>query len=88
MLAVTDYIAKIEGICGAEKDIVVTLKLEKKDAAIANILKRSIVKKSGGFMFELEFQGVTFRVFSSGRVVFRGIKNKKERNRLLAALLL
>lgn len=89
MPTVKDCIAKIEGICGAEKDIIVIFKSEKTDATITNILKRSKVKKSvSGYMFELEFQGVTFRLFTSGRAVFRSIKNKKELNRILTTLLL
>ncbi len=89
MPTIKDYIATIEGICGAEKDVIVTFKCEKKDIAITNIIKRSVVKKSvSGYMFELEFQNVTFRIFSSGRAVFRSIKNRKELNRILAALLL
>jgi hypothetical protein len=89
MPTIKDYIATIEGICGAETDVIVTLRSEEKDTAITNIIKRSILKKSvSGFMFELEFQYVTFRLFSSGRAVFRNIKNKKELNRILAALLL
>ena len=89
MPTIKDYIATIGGICGAEKDIIVTLKREKKDIAITKIIKRSIVKKSvSGFMFELEFQDVTFRLFGSGRAVFRSIKNREELNRILTALLL
>jgi TATA-box binding protein (TBP) (component of TFIID and TFIIIB) len=86
---VKDYVATIEGICGAEKDVIVTFRCEEKDIAITNIIKRSVIQKSvSGLMFELEFQDVTFRLFSSGRAVFRSIKNRKELNRILAALLL
>jgi hypothetical protein len=82
-------IATIEGICGAETDVVVTLRFEEKDKAIADILKRSVVKRSvSSFMFELEFQDVRFRLFKSGRIVFRGVKNRKELKTILAALLL
>ena len=89
MPTIKDYIATIEGICGAETDVIVTLRSEEKDTAITNIIKRSTLKKTvSEFMFELEFQDVTFRLFSSGRAVFRNIKNKKELNRILAALLL
>jgi TATA-box binding protein (TBP) (component of TFIID and TFIIIB) len=89
MPTIKDYVATIEGICGAEKDVIVTFKSEKKDIAIANIIERSKVKKSvSGFIFELEFQSVTFRLFRSGRAVFRSIKNKKQLNKILAALLL
>jgi hypothetical protein len=89
MPTIKDYIATIQGICGAETEVIVTLRCEKKDIALTNIIKRSIVKKSvSGFMFELEFQDVTFRLFRSGRAVFRSIKDRKELNRILAALLL
>jgi hypothetical protein len=89
MPTVEDYVAKVEGICGGETDVIVILKPEKKDDTIAKITKHCVVKKSvSGFMVELEFEGLTFRLFRSGRVVFRGIKNKKELNRLLTALLL
>jgi ribonuclease HIII len=89
MPSVKDYVERIEGVCGAETDVIVTLRGEKKNTAIANIIKRSVVKKSvSDFMFEFEFQDVTFRLFSSGRAVFRGVKNRKELNRILAKLLL
>jgi hypothetical protein len=88
MSTVSDYVATIEGICGAETDVIVTFKGDKKDIALNNIIKHCSVKKSvSGFMFELEFQNVTFRLFRSGRAVFRGIKDKKELNRILSALL-
>jgi hypothetical protein len=88
MPTVKDYVAKVEGICGGETDVIVILIPEKKDVAIANMTKHCVVKKSvSGFLSELEFEGLTFRVFRTGRVVFRGIKNKKELNRLLMALL-
>jgi hypothetical protein len=85
---VKECVAKVEGICGGETDVIVVLKPEKKDSAIDFVIKKCVVKKSAAdFMFELEFEGLTFRVFRTGRMVFRGIKNKKELNRLLTALL-
>ena len=88
MPTVKDYLAAIGGICGAETEAIVTFRCEEKDTAIANIFKHSIVKKSvSGFMFELEIgQNVDiFRLFSSGRAVFRGVKDKKELNRILGS---
>jgi hypothetical protein len=88
MPTVKDYIATIEGICGAQSEVIATFRNEKKEAAINSIFNRCVVKKSvSGFMFEVEFEGVIFRVFMSGRAVFRGIKNRKELNRILAAIL-
>ena len=81
--------ARIEGTCGAEKDVIVVFKYEKKDEAIARILKKAQLKNNlSGIIFELTFQDVSFRVYSSGKAIFRSIKNKEELNSLLAALLL
>ncbi len=89
MTTVEDYVARVEGTCGAEKDVIVTFKYEKKDEAIANILKRATLKNNlPGIIFELTFEGISFRVYSSGKAIFRSIKNREELNRILAALLL
>jgi hypothetical protein len=89
MPTVDDYVARIEGACGAEKDIIVTFKYEKKDEALATIFKRAELKHSiAGIIHEMTFQNHTFRVYSSGKAIFRSIKDKKELNDLLAALLL
>ncbi len=81
--------ARIEGTCGAEKDVIVIFKYDKKDEAIKRILQRSEVKSNlSGIIFELVFQGLKFRVYPSGKAIFRSIKDKEELNRILAALLL
>jgi TATA-box binding protein (TBP) (component of TFIID and TFIIIB) len=69
--------------------VIVVLKYEKKDEAIANILKKAALKNTiAGIIFELTFQGISFRLYSSGKAIFRGIKNKEDLNTLLARLLL
>jgi hypothetical protein len=89
MATVDDYVARIEGTCGAEKDIIVTFKYEKKQEAIANILKKATIKNNlSGIIFELTFQDKTFRVYSSGKAIFRSIKNREELNAILSTLLL
>ncbi len=89
MPTIDDYVARIEGTCGAEKDIIVTFKYQKKDEALGSILKRAQLKQTiAGIIHEMIFQGYTFRVYSSGKVIFRSIKTKEELNNLLAALLL
>ncbi len=89
MATIDDYVSRVEGACGAEKDVIVIFKYEKKDEAIANILKRATVKnKIAGIILELTFQGQSFRVYSSGKAIFRSIKNKEELNSILASLLL
>ncbi len=89
MDSIDDYVARIEGTCGAEKDVIVTLKQEKTKEAIANILKKATVKNNlSGIIYELDFEGVSFRVYNSGKAIFRSVKNREELNHILAALLL
>jgi ribonuclease HIII len=89
MATIDDYVSRIEGTCGAESDVIVVLKYEKKDEAIANILKKAKLKNTiAGIIFELSFQDTSFRLYSSGKAIFRSIKNREELNKLLAALLL
>jgi len=89
MATVEDYVARIEGACGAEKDVIVIFKYEKKDAALANIFKKAELKRSlAGIIHELSYRNYTFRVYSSGKAIFRSIKNKEELNEILMALLL
>ena len=89
MSTVDDYVARIEGACGAEKDVIITFKYDKKDEAMTNILKKAQLKNSlAGIIFELTFRGFTFRLYSSGKAIFRSIKSKEELNDILTALLL
>ncbi len=89
MTTIDDYVSRIEGTCGAEKDVIVVFKYEKKDEAIANILKKAQVKnKIAGIIFELTFQDTSFRLYTSGKAIFRSIKNRQDLNSLLASLLL
>ncbi len=89
MPAVEDYVARIEGTCGDEKGVVVTFKYDKKDEAIARISKKATLKKSiAGIITEFVFQDISFRVFSSGKAIFKGVKNKQALQEILSALLL
>ncbi|MDR2707991.1 MAG: hypothetical protein LBB87_04525 [Nitrososphaerota archaeon] len=87
--AVDDYIARIEGTCGAESDIIVVLKFDKKDQALEKILKKAVLKSQiAGMIYDLRFEEYSFRVYASGKIIFKGIQNKQTLNRILAELLL
>jgi len=89
MPTVEDYVARIEGTCGEEKDTIVIFKYDKKDEAIAKILKKAQLKNSlAGVIFEVAFRDISFRVYSSGKAIFRGVKSKEALQDILAALLL
>jgi hypothetical protein len=88
MSTVDDYVARIEGTCGAEKDVIVIFKYDKKEEAIAKIMKKAQLKNSlAGIIFELTFGDVSFRLYSSGKAIFRSIKNREALNEILRALL-
>jgi TATA-box binding protein (TBP) (component of TFIID and TFIIIB) len=89
MPAVEDYVARIEGTCGDEKGVIVTFKYDKKDEAIARISKKATLKSSiAGIITEFVFQDISFRVFSSGKAIFKGVKNREALQEILSDLLL
>jgi ribonuclease HIII len=86
---VDDYIARIEGTCGAESDIIVVLKFEKKDQALEKILKKATLSNTvAGMIYDITFREYSFRAYASGKIIFRGIQSKQTLNKILAELLL
>jgi hypothetical protein len=89
MPTVEDYVARIEGTCGKDKDIIVTFKYDKKDEVVKKILGKAELKKSiAQIVFELGFKGFSFRLYGSGKAIFRDVKDKQDLNTLLSELLL
>lgn len=89
MVTLEDYVARIEETCGEEKNFIVIFKYNKKDEAIAKILKKTKkVKSISNIIFELTFKNTSFRLYGTGKAIFRGLKEKNELNALLADLLL
>jgi TATA-box binding protein (TBP) (component of TFIID and TFIIIB) len=89
MSTLEDFIARIEETCGEEKSAIVTFKYNKKNEVIKKILERAQLKKSlAGIIYELSFQGKLFRLFSSGKVIFKDVKEKENLSRILADLIL
>ena len=89
MVTLEDYVARIEETCGEEKNFIVIFKYNKKDEAIAKILKKTKkVKSISNIIFELTFKNISFRLYGTGKAIFRELKEKNELNALLADLLL
>jgi TATA-box binding protein (TBP) (component of TFIID and TFIIIB) len=89
MSTLEEYVARVEGTCGEEKDVIVTFKYEKRAEAMARILSRAEVKSSfSGIVYELTFKNLSFRLYPSGKAIFRSVRDREELNRTLAALLL
>jgi TATA-box binding protein (TBP) (component of TFIID and TFIIIB) len=82
-------VSRTDGTCGKEKDVIVTFKYERRNEAVKKIRERAALKKSlAGIIFELEFKNHSFRLYSSGKIIFRGLERKDELNSILSALLL
>ncbi|MCJ7766820.1 hypothetical protein MUP79_00310 [Candidatus Bathyarchaeota archaeon] len=89
MVTIDDYVARTEGTCGKEKDVIVIFKYDKKDEVAKRILAKATLKKSiGGVIFELAFRNCSFRFYGSGKAIFRDLKDKEELNSLLTELLM
>jgi hypothetical protein len=89
MTSVEDYVARIDETCGEEKDLIVVFKYDKKDEAIRKILERAKREKSvSTIIFELTFKGVSFRLYGTGKAIFRKLKGKSELHGILCDLLL
>jgi len=89
MAVIEDYVARIEETCGEEKDFIVLFKYEKKAEAIAKILKKAKIEKSiSTIIFELTFRNVSFRLYGTGKAIFRKVNDKNELQNILIELLL
>jgi hypothetical protein len=85
---VEEYVARTDGTCGKDKDIIVTFKYDKKGEAIKKIMQKANVEKSmSNIIYELTYKNYSFRLYGSGRAIFRDLKDKKELNALLSELL-
>ena len=88
MVSVGDYVARTEGTCGKEKDVIVIFKYDRKDEVVKNILEKATTKKSiAGIIFELIYKNFSFRLYGRGKAIFRDLKDKDELNVLLSELL-
>jgi hypothetical protein len=88
MVRVEDYVARTEGTCGKEKDVIVIFKYDKKDEVVKKMLEKAKMKKSiAGVISELTYKNFSFRLYGSGKAIFRDLKDKDELNALLSELL-
>lgn len=88
MSSVQEFVARIEETCGEERDFVVIFKYDRKDMAIRKILEKAELKKSiSRVIFELRFKDVSFRLYGTGKAIFRDLKGKTELEEFLADLL-
>jgi hypothetical protein len=81
-------VARVEGTCGKEKDVIVIFKYDRRDEVIKKIREKAITKRSiAGIVSELAYRDFSFRLYASGKAIFRGLKDKDELNAILSELL-
>jgi hypothetical protein len=89
MASVDDYVARIEETCGEEKDFIVIFKYDRKEEAIKKILQKAKKEKAiSTIIFELSFKNISFRLYGTGKAIFRNLKDEDELQQLLSDLLL
>jgi hypothetical protein len=89
MSTLDDFISRIEKTCGEEKSTIVTFKYNKKTEVIKRILERAKMNRSlAGIIYELSFSGKTFRLYASGKAIFRDVKEKEVLSKILSELIL
>ncbi len=89
MVALEDYVARIEETCGDEKNFIVIFKYDKKGEVIAKILGKAKKEKAiSTIIFELTYDNVSFRLYGTGKAIFRGLKNKEELKNFLSKLIM
>ncbi|MBS7646896.1 MAG: hypothetical protein QXK93_05055 [Candidatus Bathyarchaeia archaeon] len=84
-----EYIARIEEACGEEKDVIVHFKYEKKNEAIAKMLKKAKVERTAaGIIFDLTYKDFSIRLYNTGKAIFRKVREKSQVQEALVELLL
>ncbi len=86
---VEDYVARIEETCGEERNYVVIFRFDRKNEAIAKMLEKAKIEKSiSRIAFELNFKNVSFRLYGTGKAIFRNLNGKDKLKEILTDLLL
>ncbi|MEM3506719.1 MAG: hypothetical protein QW589_02475 [Candidatus Bathyarchaeia archaeon] len=86
---IEEYVNRIEEACGEGKDIIILLKHSKKEEAIKKILNKIEIEKSiSNILFSGKFKGKKIYLFKTGKLVVKGIHEKKEIEDFLKQLLI
>ena len=88
-MGIKEYVARIESPCGKDRDFFIIFKQDKKDEATLRILKKAKVEKMiSRVLFELSFKNITFRLYGSGKAIFRNLNGEEELRNFLEDLLI
>jgi len=84
-----EYVASLEEACGEEKDFIAVLKYEKKEEAMKRIMERGqVIKSISGIAFDVSFKNASIRLYKTGKLLIKKLKDKKEAEEILEKLIL
>ena len=82
------YVYRIEKLCGAEKEYMITFRYDKRGEAIKKILNKAVLKGvKSMFINKVEYKGKEITLFTSGKAIIKNVSNDEELKNLLEDLL-
>ncbi len=82
------YVSRIEEACGEKGDYIVILRYDKQREALKKILSRCEVEKTiSGIMIKAAYQELSLTLFTTGKILLKGVKDRAEAERFLTELL-
>ena len=83
-----EFVSRIEEACGEQKDFIVVLKYAKRDEVIKKILGKCGIEGTFlGIFTKGRYKGKELSVFRTGKLIIKGLKEKKEAEDILEELL-
>ena len=82
------YVSRIEEACGEKGDYIVILRYDKQREALERILSRCKVEKTiSDVMIKANYRGLSLTLFTTGKILLKGVKDRVEAERFLMELL-
>jgi len=83
-----EYVSRVEEACGEERDFVVILKYSKREEAMKKVLEKCTIERTlSGVLTKGRYKGKEISVFRTGKLILKGLKERKEAEEILEELL-
>ena len=83
-----EYVSRIEEACGEQKDFIVILKYAKRKEAMKRILEKCEIGSTlSGVLTKGRYKDKELSVFRTGKLILKGLKERKEAEEILQELL-
>jgi len=81
---IKEYVKQITRGCGEKANFILTLKWETKNEAIKKILEKSSKSQNlGGLFIRALIENIEFNIYTTGKVLIKGIEDEDKLNNLL-----